>query len=381
MNHHTHKITAETLTPIHIGSGNELNGNFEYLLFPDVRQLAIVDTNKILDIIGSENINHWVSIVDNDEDLLTYLYQRKKNLIIEDVAERIIEITNTAPIPSKNKLKEQLHLGITKQPTVPGSSLKGSMRTAILKKLIKDNASFAQKNENLEHKYKKNTFDDSKVQAHYLGATPNKDLLRFLRVSDLVFHTNTCVVQNNIINQFRNSWGEKKEQTSYWECIPSGIQAEGNIQIPEILMQRVQEKHFLSGKYFGLLTTERLFKVINEHTLLLIQNELEFWEDENNPLAIGDYMEHLTHLKEQLKSTNTQQCILRVGAGGGWDFMTGGWAAGVDVYEDHILSDDTWVKLKRSLRKKRYNDNTIFPKTRKLIEGGLPLGFLKLTLH
>ena len=47
---------------------------------------------------------------------------------------------------------------------------------------------------------------------------------------------------------------------------------------------------------------------------------------------------------------------------------------------EYILSDDSWYKLKRNLRKKNYDEEVTFPKTRKLMTGGIPLGFVKLSL-
>jgi hypothetical protein len=60
--------------------------------------------------------------------------------------------------------------------------------------------------------------------------------------------------------------------------------------------------------------------------------------------------------------------------------MTGGWANGTDNIGDYILEDNTWTDLKRSLRRGNYPDSVTFPKTRKMIEGGMPLGFVKLSL-
>jgi hypothetical protein len=70
-----------------------------------------------------------------------------------------------------------------------------------------------------------------------------------------------------------------------------------------------------------------------------------------------------------------RECILRVGAANGWDFMTGAWAKA-----DNTLSNNDWTNLKRSLRRKPYPDNMPFPKTRKLLNDGMPLGFVKVSI-
>lgn len=392
MSHNTIPINVETITPVHIGSGNELRGNFEYLHFQDEGVLAVIDPLKIFDKIGAEHIDQWVAAIDQQQNILRSLPGLGR-VSSKDIAQRIISIHQKAPDDSKNAIKEQIHLGAA-QPTIPGSSLKGSIRTAILAKLIKEHPDFVQREENLgSPKGQYMHYHARQVEAFYLGKeerpnrfgelqqSPNKDLLRFLRIGDAYFDQNTCVVKNTVINLFRHGWGEKKEESSYYECIPANAQATATIQIPKELIQRVQEKDYIRNGHFDLLSMHRLFKLINTHTAKLLQAEIGFWEDEDNPLAIGDYLDHLTSIQSTVNECSENACVLRVGAASGWEFMTGGWLTGKDTMGDFILSDDAWMNLKRALRRpKNYPDNVLFPKTKKMIDGGEPLGFVKISL-
>jgi CRISPR type III-A-associated RAMP protein Csm5 len=394
-NKNTISIHLEALTPVHIGSGEELQGNFEYLSFQEEAILAVIDSNKIMGIIGQdiENINRWVAAIDKGESILEAIPELK-NISSEAIAKRIITIYDKAPNPEKNTVKEQTHLG-NQEPTIPGSSLKGAIRTAVLTKLIRDKPAFANDFKNLKN-YKRQ-FSDDEIKTEYLGKevkfdrrrreniskySANKDVFRFLRVGDFYFEKKTTVVKNTIINLFNNGWGEKKKESAYWECIPQYATAIGTIQVPQDLLKRVQEERYLTNKDFNfqLFGKERLFKLINEHTLHLVNKEIEFWEAEDNPLAIGDYLSELQSLKQIIENNDKNSCVIRVGASNGWEFMTGGWVSGTDVYGDYLLEERTWSDLKRQLRKGKYSDDTIFPKTRKMIEGGMPLGFVKLSL-
>ena len=156
----------------------------------------------------------------------------------------------------------------------------------------------------------------------------------------------------------------------------------GSIQIPQDLIKRVQDKRYLTQRDFdfNLLEIKRLFKLINKHTLVLVDKELGFWEDQENPLAIGDYFSHLETLETTIKNCDENSCVIRVGASNGWEFMTGGWVNGTDAYDDFIVEERTWNDLKKQLRKGNYSNDIPFPKTRKMIEGGMPLGFVKLSL-
>jgi len=392
MTHNTLPIEIETLTPVHIGSGHELRGNYEYLYFADEKCIAVIDAEKILDFIGIDNIDNWVAAIDQQLNILHHLPQLR-NAKALDLAQRIISIPGKAPIAERNGIKAHIHLA-EQQPTIPGSSLKGAIRTAILTYLIKSDAGFAQDERNLgSNKGTYTQYHAKQIEANYFGRedrlnrfdeleqSPNKDLLRFLRVGDAYFPAHTCVVKNTIINLFRHGWGEKKEESSFYECIPKGAKTLSSIQIPQELLTQVERKGYIRNGHFELLAPQRLFKLINQHTRLLLQNEIDFWEDEDNPLAIGDYLDHFSELLKQLDGCDEYSCIIRVGGSSGWDFMTGAWSAGKDFMGDDILTYETWVQLKRALRRpKNYPDNVVFPKTRKMVDGGEPIGFIKLKL-
>lgn len=393
-NKNTISIQLETLTPVHIGSGEQLQGNFEYLYFQDENIIGVIDADKILGIIGTdtENINRWVESIDNQQSILEAIPELRK-VDSEAISKRLIHIFDKAPNP-KNPIKEQTHLG-KQQPTIPGSSLKGAIRTAILTKLIREKSNFASKSDNLTDR--RGRFNHGNIITEYLandkkedwksGKTfsrfsANKDVMRFLRVSDFYFDNNTTVVKNTVINLGDYGWGEKKRESAYWECIPQAATTFGTFQIPHDLLKQVEDNGYITRADFKLeiFDEKRLFKIINKHTLNLVDREIGFWEDQENPLAIGDYLEHLEKIESIIKNCDENTCVIRVGASNGWEFMTGGWANGEDAYGDFILDDDTWTKLKRSLRRKNYSDDTPFPKTRKMIDGGIPLGFVKLSL-
>lgn len=393
-NKNTIPIKIETLTPVHIGSGEQLQGNFEYLYFQDENIIGVIDADKILGIIGTdtENINRWVESIDNQQSILEAIPELRK-VDSEAISKRLIHIFDKAPNP-KNPIKEQTHLG-KQQPTIPGSSLKGAIRTAILTKLIREKSNFASKSDNLTDR--RGRFNHGNIITEYLandkkedwksGKTfsrfsANKDVMRFLRVSDFYFDNNTTVVKNTVINLGDYGWGEKKRESAYWECIPQAATTFGTFQIPHDLLKQVEDNGYITRADFKLeiFDEKRLFKIINKHTLNLVDREIGFWEDQENPLAIGDYLEHLEKIESIIKNCDENTCVIRVGASNGWEFMTGGWANGEDAYGDFILDDDTWTKLKRSLRRKNYSDDTPFPKTRKMIDGGIPLGFVKLSL-
>ena len=91
-------VKLETLSPIHIGSGRSWQANFDYLLFPKEACLAVLDDKKILNIIGQDNLDEWVRLIDafnsNRPDTIKDFLQRfRPNLKAEDISSHIIPLS------------------------------------------------------------------------------------------------------------------------------------------------------------------------------------------------------------------------------------------------------------------------------------------------
>ncbi len=384
----TRTVHIQTLTPVHIGDGNELQANMEYLYFRDQGLIAVINPELVFNIIGPDSIDQWVSIIEKRGDLLNeLLLVRKPNLQAEDLSSRIMLVEAGT---GNGNIKSQIHLGVPTKASIPGSSIKGSIRTALLNSLIRANPVFASQEKNLIQKRgNRIEFKDNQIQAHYLApdqrftrrVEPKKDLLRLLRVGDVYFDTRTVVVRNTVVNEYIKGWGVKPELSSLYECIPAGAGSVATLQIPADLLEKIKKERALNiPKEFAAYDPESLMALINKHTKRLVQQEIELWEEEDNPLAIGDLLDHLRRILNTANKCGKGECVMRVGAGSGWDFMTGAWPRGQDENGKYILEEPTWSKLKNSLRRKNYPDRVLFPKTRKLIEGGIPMGFVKLSV-
>ena len=83
MNANKVNIHVKALTPVHIGSGNELKGNYEYIFFPKENVIAVISPTKILSKIGVENIDKWIAVIDNEKNLLEGLPKLKMQLLVK----------------------------------------------------------------------------------------------------------------------------------------------------------------------------------------------------------------------------------------------------------------------------------------------------------
>ncbi|MEM9824848.1 MAG: type III-A CRISPR-associated RAMP protein Csm5 [Bacteroidota bacterium] len=279
---------------------------------------------------------------------------------------------------------------MNREACIPGSSLKGSIRTAILNYLIRERPNFVKREKHLgRERNGKMQYQDARIQANYLAPSngqnhrldPQKDFLRLLHIGDAHFKTSTELRKSMVINEYRNGWDEKKQLSSLFVCIPQGQKTHFSITIPEDLLRHTRaKKHLQVPENFPALNLSKLLQVVNDHSLLLLKEEIEFWEEEEHPLVLEGYIDYLQEIQEIAKAGTDGAAVLRVGAGTGWDFMTGGWPKRKDKYKEFLLEDRTWNDLKRSMRRGNYDPQTPFPKTRKLIQGGVPFGFIKIAL-
>jgi CRISPR-associated protein Csm5 len=355
------KITIKTLTPIHVGSGNEYQANFEFLYFQDEKKVAFVDAEKVLDIIGEENIAQWVACIDKNQSLLGLLQQRKKDLRADLVGKRVMSANQA---PTKPSIREQIHGGNGKA-MLPGSSLKGSLRTVVFSEKLLDNKALAKQSNNLKDFKRK--FSDSYLNKQLLGNDPNSDIFRLLQVGDVMFEK-TEIFQTDVINKYNRDWKIKGEITQFIEAIPKGQSATMELRFNETL-------HKMAGRLFNqnanTLKVNELFLLINAHSQRLLEDEIEYWTNtENSPDALGDYIENLDDLLTKVNSCAANECVLRLGWGTGFRNMTGDWHG--------AMTDDDYYDMVKQVRPKHPED-LVFPKTTRFVKGGMPLGFVKLT--
>ena len=360
------KIKLEVLTPVHIGSGNFLAEDTEFITFSENNEsiIAIIDDEKILEIIGKENIDKWTDIIANKKGLKQYLLQREKKLSSNDLDKRTLVVYGNGT----RTIKEQLHDGLQK-PYIPGSSIKGAIRTTVLAQKILSDKHITKNN----LKNRKGKFSAQEIEKKTFGSDANKDVFRFLLPGDAYFDYETIAINANTLNLQGNGWEFKKGHGQLVECIPDGAETTFKLKINSALLEKNKDRNTIYSDT-DFLSLNKLFPIINKHTLSLLVKELDFWNDENIKEEIFDeYIENLNNLIGISKRCKENEAVLRIGYGSGWSFITGGWAK-----EKEILSNYEYEQFMSVVRRKKYADHIPFPKTRKIDEYGDMLGFVKL---
>lgn len=412
-------IKAKTLTPLHIGTGREFMGNFEYLYFSDTQEIAIIDEKKIYKLIGDEGIEKWVNIIEREKDLLEYLQARKLTINPETTGKIMMQVIGRkSPQKTEDRgkvrypnIREYIRSG-NGAPILPGSSLKGSIRTAYFTDKVYQNKGRAariteSKIEEIDRDKRKKKFADSRLQKSLIGADSNHDIFRLLRVGDFHFTKTVCVLSESVNLRGNGNFtmldgtNYSKNVSQFVEALPANSVSFGQISFPECLKEEIQQKVELANQKLKRLLTQNLeeerrqsintnikkqslllshlsgfdltllFSVVNQHTQRLLEYEIEYWSGKQLPEEANGFVSRLQKLLEKSKSCDANSCVLRVGFGSGFKSMTGDW-------QEEVLDNKSYQKLVDNLRPRKYS-GLDFPKSRRMAMAE-PMGFLKITL-
>jgi CRISPR type III-A-associated RAMP protein Csm5 len=321
-------IKLTTLTPLHIGSGRIFRQNIDCLDFSQEKAWGIIDEHKILRIIGSENIDKWISKIENEQSIIDLIQSRKKDLKAADISLRVLKKGNNSNHPPiTQELREQLHTH-NHIPLLPGSSIKGGMRTAVFKKrLLADIFSGTLQISRNRDTNRKGEFVDKEIGKAILGKTPNDDPFRFIRISDFHFK----LTEAWIAGSFNYNRWEDKRLKQWIELIPDKSVSYGTLDVGGTRYGLLRDGKYQSEgfrKIQEIISHEALFKTINAFSKEMIAAEIKWAESKNNldSSTIEEYLSTLQEISKEMASlSSSRSCILRIGYGIGAKYMTGDW--------------------------------------------------------
>lgn len=376
------KVKIQTLTPIHIGSGEFLKNNSDFVEYKDGGDsyISIIDPKKILDLIGVEHINDWVNLIERKGDTKEYVARMGKNATPNNYALRTLA-NYASSVKKEDTLKECIHDGMGRA-YIPGSSIKGAIRTAVL-------ATLSEKMNGLENmvvtrKNEKKLVSAKQVESRLFGGDPNSDIFRFIRVGDAYFEKG-CELSTRVVNLNIREKKDLKDSSKPQLVEAIGVDWESEFQM------KVDKSYYdwarnhwnfdnPKVKPLGNLPKEiqdisSLFSLINIHTGKLVKDEMDYWKEVKKAGYIGadDYIENMESIWEEVEACKQgMECILRIGHASGWRFMTGAWAEKLNNFEFDVVP---------AARPKNFNYQQYdFPKSRRLDEDSDIFGFVKLSI-
>ena len=362
----TFKIQLETLTPLHIGSGRELMKGLDFFYDGNNKIVGKVNQKKLYPKY-IDNIDKWSATIMDGEDIYQKFLQ-KRQVPLKEVCDEILPVRYL----HGGQLKEFIRNGMTQNPVIAGSSIKGAIRTALLSDKLNEYYK-SRVNELIRNFNKYRKFDTeilkpvTEIKQTDKKHNPQNDIFKYIQVSDAEGKQSQLFVDIfQTLNTNRDeNWYIKKSLTQSLEVF------EGEVNFSICINDEFWEKN-----KFGIRNVSDFFAKIHQHNKELLEKELDYFK---NDLEVGYFSDNeiggkiIEAIENLLENLNENDILLRMSAGSGWDFMTGAWLK-------KVTNNEQWEQIKSFLvRDRRYVDFP-FPKTRRLTsEYKLP-GFVKLSL-
>lgn len=396
-----HYLKVEVLTPVHIGSGRDLLKGFDFVPIGRAKKthLMIPNKRKLFEVLGSDPkaLDNMMQVSvkhsEGNHSFLTDFVQRYANR--NALADRFLAFS----IPEPNTVKEAIHTA-DGQPLFPGSALKGAIRTAMIaQRLLHPTPAM--------HipRLKQGKMSDQDYAFAALGGRNgdfSDNIMRMMQVGDAVFQKGISACAEVKVSNFlgagvgKERWENKGGRNQ--QCMNHAVEM---IPKDQIAALRINMGHLIQplNRVVAHEKTRRvtwnnsirdrndhfhlpkappnpgelaaLFQTIRVQSKRRIEAEIKFWEKQGRypgapkSLAIG-----WGNLLEKQDNLSVNECLIQVGAGGGFWGMTGDW-------QEAVLSKFEYDAFQDRVNKRQ--DYPFFPKTRRSIEG-LPPGWIKLSV-
>ena len=351
------KLILETLSPIHIGSGEKYSSS-EF--FNNSGRIFRLDPNKIYSILNQKDKDIFLDYLENPnfrlEDFL-----KGKDIPISELKLYSLKHNGSAP----NEITEHIKTGFNGY--VPGSSLKGAIRTAILIAFMGDNEvkqigkifkikNFRQRNDKIKDFVDKFLSSGGKKSSY-------SDLMRFVQISDFIPVKDLCVYNIQSLEAEGNKWKWYQRNgrvvQTYLETIMAGERLEGDIHFT--YNKQMHKSLGLKGKK-DIIDIMEIKRLIHSFSNANINHEIAFSQRYE--------IDFLLEFYKKLKKINTEDSpVIKLGQGSGYLATT----IGLELKNN----PDVFEEVRKSLRGRSYSFE--FPKTRRIVmEERMPLGWCRI---
>lgn len=364
-----YRLVIRTLSPLHIGSGERLHKDFDY----------VVERKKTW-ILDNDVISQEIYSVQGADDLFQRLVDGAPAgtlLSREDFQEdsKLFRYVMEGQ-PSAKIVGAELQAHIKDcwdHPYIPGSSLKGALRTAFLYYAF-DTSKQRFRVEDSGDKSPK--FAAQQLERQFLGKNPNYDVFRLLAVSDSNALDPKGILRLSNINVFT---GGKEQAPIALECIQPDTVFEATLTLDRALMEGiVPNSQILGWEAETIKRLKVIDQIVNKFTFGRITSQKAYWK--NYPQMMGFYTQLIRNLSE-IEERKQKAFILQLGWGGGWDSKTLG---------DHLTRDpETFYRLVQKFRaldpQKKFKKGNRYPASRRVLmqkEIPLrPLGWIRVDME
>ncbi|MCH8487476.1 MAG: type III-A CRISPR-associated RAMP protein Csm5 [Candidatus Cyclonatronum sp.] len=364
-------------TPVFVGSGDKLIRNLDFITKGE--STFLLDLYKLF----SHEIDNLASLEQAiaKQDIQSYMV--KRNLKTEDFTKRKL-IGHC----EGNELFMNVLTG-TGKPMYPGSSVKGSLKSALFHHYFVKKNMAGNKRRYLElitkfGKPKGDKFASQDLQNELLvnnstgkkGLNPNYDIGRVIRPADCVFGSDEMEVFNvAVVNEVRNGFMWKKlgvgprQESNFRNLREATKIALAGVRLGEDVFARSSISLDQSAKeainWPDEISVRMLAECCNKLSLELVEEDLIYFEDAAKEIpSLSKVVEELEIIQDEIKTVMEENkgkdkvaWMQRMGWGSGWLSMTGAHAT-----DKNELLDDL-----RAVYSKLGRRDAEFPKSRKVV--------------
>ncbi len=334
-------IEFEVITPLSVGAGNDNEWVKGLDFIQKEGEVFVIDMQK-------------VAAAGVDVEALTALFLKSDDSgICQLLGSKICELSRYVfdlPVKTENNIKTFLRTQFYDKPLVAGSSIKGSIRSALFNYLRTDE----EKNEEVFGTMKDGT-----------------DFMRFIRIGDVEMPS-TVLVNTKLFNlrkggeEWLGGWKQLMNKTigdynpvgfnTLYECVAPGEKGFGNISLAVNAFSLLEK--FGAGKspYASkkrILLNEPiscLFQAINDVTKAYLQKEQAFFQKYDAERS-DEVLSCIESLLSMIPSDGSS-CLMKMSAGVGFHSITGDWQY-VDYDKTKLWTDG------RHAGKKKYKSRKI----------------------
>jgi CRISPR-associated protein Csm5 len=297
-----YQVTVRTLTPLHIGDGDELKKDFDYAVAN--QHTYRLDVDAILRAKEAQvQLNAYGEYPPPQRLLEEGDYQLAKYF-------RYV-LPGVPRSPKTDARVKSFIKDVHDRPYIPGSSLKGALRTALAwagwdeVKPKLDRAAIG----------RSKSWAGQPLERKLFGPDPNHDLLRALHVSDLVNSANANASMMLVNAQVLTKKGAGSPVEL--EAVKTKIEFHGTLTIDEVLFSEFAERelHFANREHWF----KELMPRIQAHSRARIEHLAAWYEAADNGASIAQFFRDLAKVK-----FGAQRAVLQIGWGAGWDAKTFG---------------------------------------------------------
>jgi CRISPR/Cas system CSM-associated protein Csm5 (group 7 of RAMP superfamily) len=391
MENDTAKLYIHVLSPVHVGGGQEkywVNG-VHYLYESNNKTVMVFDLEKLGSFLSEDEINQYTNALESGKAKEFFDYLANTRHIPFSKFSKAYYM----PYQPEGEIKTMIRTGLG-EPYIPGSSIKGAIRSAIFSWAYHNDPRIKREidrlNQSADTRGLGNKMDES-----LFGKIEN-NLMRFIQVTDAMFK-DTVLFNTKVFNLFEDrrerewygGWKHAQKGPTNEDFKPRGFSSTfETLEINDWATFRVKTNKTiwdLMGKYpetprpsngsmiMAGNPLEKLFGMINFATRKYIQSEIEFFETfpaEKSDSIVDELNEILATIPDDNKA-----CGLKMGAGNGFHAITGNWQ-----FED--FTDTGFHEGGRFAGKKKYKSRKISFSRFETDEGTenlfFPMGFVKI---